>query len=74
MFEENCLGDADALGLGQPNLVAAVVLPRSANVETGLCVFAPARAQCWHDVHFHGGAEGCKRVGFIIVLSMEVCK
>jgi hypothetical protein len=72
-MEINCVGDAEGLGFGIDDAMAAVMLKGDANIESGRSTEVPGAAGGWLVVDDDGAAEWQERGGIIVKGAIEVC-
>ncbi len=71
--EVNCVRDAEGLGLGINNAMAAVMIERDANIESIRAVEVPGLVGGWLVVDDDGAVEWQERGGNVVKGDIEVC-
>jgi hypothetical protein len=71
--EVDYVGDAEGLGFGINDAIAAVMLKGDANVESVRATEVPGAASGWLIVDDEGAAEWQKRGGIVVKGAIEVC-
>ncbi len=72
MFEEHSVAGAGVPSVVDVDLVAAVVIPCVADVETTGCVRSLHLTVCWDKMHLNFAPEWCKWIGVVIMLLPQV--
>ncbi len=72
MFEEHSVAGAGVPSVIDVDLVAAVVIPCIANVETTGWVWRPCLMVLWDKMRLDFAPEWCKWVGVVVLLLPQV--
>jgi hypothetical protein len=72
VFEKDCVAHSCVMSVGDIDLVAPIMIPSVANVETTGSVGSPRFSYCWDKMCFDLASKWCKWVDVIIMLFSQI--